>query len=221
MTGFDATPEALLAIREGRMSATVQQSTRGIGRTGVELARRVARGEAVPPLVFSEIALVTADNLLDAALESVYLLPSVLRDAVARGEALARARDQIILAQKQALHELSTPLIPITDTVMVMPLIGSIDSTRAQQVMERLLEGVSIDGATTVLLDITGVLIVDTQVADALIRAAQAARLLGAQVVLTGIRPEVAQTLVGLGVDLSDIVTHSTLQTGIAYALHR
>jgi anti-anti-sigma regulatory factor len=101
-----------------------------------------------------------------------------------------------------------------------MPLIGTIDSARAQMVMESLLEGVALYQAETVILDITGVQVVDTQVADAFIRAAQAVRLLGAGVVMTGIQPQIAQTLVQLGVDLSGIQTHGSLQSGIAHALH-
>src|SRR5262249_7615604 len=99
-------------------------------------------------------------------------------------------QEQVIAAQQAALHELSTPIIPLTDHVVAMPLIGTIESTRAQQVIETLLEGVSTTRATTAILDITGVQLVDTQVANALLRAAQAVKLLGAQVVLTGIRPE-------------------------------
>jgi anti-anti-sigma factor len=131
----------------------------------------------------------------------------------------ARLQDEIIQMQQLALRELSTPLLAVSDRVMVLPLVGSIDSRRAQQVIETLLEGISTTGADTAILDITGVPVVDTQVANALLRAAQAVRLLGAQVVLTGIRPEVAQTLVGLGADMREIVSRSTLQSGIAYAM--
>ncbi len=127
-------------------------------------------------------------------------------------------QEETIRAQQAALAELSTPLIPLSTQVLVMPLIGSVDSRRAQQVIETLLEGISTSGARVAILDITGVPVVDTQVANALIRAAQAVKLLGAQVVLTGIRPEVAQTLVGLGADLGQVVTRSSLQSGIAYA---
>jgi rsbT co-antagonist protein RsbR len=126
-----------------------------------------------------------------------------------------------IRSQSELLLELSTPIIPISDDVLVMPLIGTIDTRRAQQVLEVLLEGIARTHAAVAILDITGVPIVDTQVANALIRAAQAVTLLGARVVLTGIRPEVAQTLVGLGVDLRAIVTRSTLQNGITYAMSR
>jgi rsbT co-antagonist protein RsbR len=100
-----------------------------------------------------------------------------------------------------------------------MPLVGAVDSRRVQQMMDALLSGVAESRASIVILDITGVSVVDTQVANAFIRASMAVKLLGARVVLTGIRPEVAQTLVGLGVDLSTIITRSTLRDGITYAL--
>lgn len=130
-------------------------------------------------------------------------------------------QEEIIRAQASALEELSTPFIPISDHAMVMPLIGSLDSRRAQQVIDTLLQGIAANHAQIAIVDITGVAVVDSQVANALIQAAQAVRLLGAQIMLTGIRPEVAQTLVGLGVDLSGIITRSSLQSGIAYALKR
>jgi rsbT co-antagonist protein RsbR len=138
-----------------------------------------------------------------------------------RAEAMLRQQiefEETIRVQNAVLAELSTPLIPISDHVMVMPLIGAVDSRRAQQVLETLLQGIASSGTQVAILDITGVPVVDTQVANALIHAAQAVKLLGAQVVLTGIRPEVAQTLVGLGADLGGIITRSSLQSGIAYA---
>ena len=130
-------------------------------------------------------------------------------------------QQQVIDAQRNALRELSSPLIPISNEVMIMPLIGTIDSGRAHQVMETLLEGVAAYQAQLVIIDITGVAVVDTQVAQALISAAQAVKLLGAQVMLTGIQPQIAQTLVHLGVDLSGLITHGSLQAGIAMALKR
>lgn len=130
-----------------------------------------------------------------------------------------RSAETTVLAQAHQLHELSTPLIPLSDHVLLMPLIGAIDTARAQHMLEVLLAGLAAHHAQCAIVDITGVLVVDTQVAAALIRAAHAARLLGARVILTGMRPDVAQTLVGIGVDLTDIVTLSTIQSGIAYAL--
>jgi len=129
-------------------------------------------------------------------------------------------QQQVIEAQRAAIRELSTPLLPIVEDVVAMPLVGSIDSMRAQQIMETLLEGIVLHHATTAILDITGVQVVDTQVAQALIRTTQAVKLLGAHVILTGIQPQIAHTLVHLGVDLNGITTCSTLQSGIAYVLN-
>jgi rsbT co-antagonist protein RsbR len=136
-------------------------------------------------------------------------------------ENTARRLSEERKAHEEAVRELSTPLIPIADKVVVMPLIGTIDSTRASQVLEALLDGVVARQASVAILDITGVRDVDSGVADSLVRAARAVGLVGAQVVLTGIKPSVAQTLVDLGVDLGSIVTSGTLQSGIRYALQQ
>jgi rsbT co-antagonist protein RsbR len=133
----------------------------------------------------------------------------------------AALQQQVIDAQRDALRELSTPLIPIAEHVVIMPLIGTIDSRRAQMVMETLLEGVARHEAELVILDITGVMLVDTQVAQALVRTAQAVKLLGAQVLLTGIQPQIAQTLVELGGAVPGMETYGTLQSGMLAALQR
>lgn len=141
-----------------------------------------------------------------------------------RAEEAIRERalqQQIIEAQQAALRELSTPLMPIAEGVVVMPIIGSIDSRRAQQIMETLLEGIAVHSADIAILDITGVRVIDTQVAGALIRAAQAARMLGARVVLSGISAEIAQTLVHIGAEMREMVALRSLQQGIAYALEQ
>jgi rsbT co-antagonist protein RsbR len=131
------------------------------------------------------------------------------------------AQAEVIRAQAAALAELSTPLIPVSDDVVVMPLIGAVDSARAEQVLDTLLSGVTNRRAQVAIVDITGVAVVDTQVANTILHAAKAVRLLGAQVMLTGIRPEVARTLIGLDVDLGGIETHGSLQAGIAAAFRR
>lgn len=125
------------------------------------------------------------------------------------------------LNQRRLLDEISTPLIPISDHVVVMPLVGRLDASRMAQVLEALLAGIQARSARVAIVDITGVPEVDEPVAAALVQAARAVQLLGAQVVLTGIRPDVAQRLVALGTDLSGIVTRGTLQSGIAYAMAR
>lgn len=138
---------------------------------------------------------------------------------LAREQALAAMREEIIHKQKEQLAEMSTPLIPITDRVMVMPLIGTMDAARAQQLLEAALSGTASHRASVVILDVTGMKHLDTGVATTLITTASALRLLGTTAVLTGIQPVIAQTLVSLGVDLTGIITCGTLQSGIAYAL--
>lgn len=139
-----------------------------------------------------------------------------------RGEqARAALQEEIIRAQNDRLAELSTPIIPISDQIMVMPLVGIMDSRRAQQALATALDGVQSSGAGVVIIDITGVKLVDSDVASTLINTASALKLLGAQVVLTGIRPQVAQTIIGMGIDFGTLVTKATLQSGIAYALQR
>lgn len=129
-------------------------------------------------------------------------------------------QQQIIDAQQLAIRELSTPLLPLHDNVLVMPLVGTIDSSRAMMIMETLLEGIASHQADIAIIDITGVKVVDTQVAQAIIHTAQAVKLLGAQIILTGIQPQMAQTLVHLGADMSGIMTRSTLQAGIAFVMN-
>jgi GAF domain-containing protein len=128
-------------------------------------------------------------------------------------------QQEIIQVQNVRLAELSTPLIPIHDQIMVMPIIGTVDGQRAQQVVEAALTGAQQHRTAILIIDITGMKHIDTNVARTLMQAASSLRLLGTQAVLTGIRSEVAQTLVRLGIDLNGIVTLSNLQSGIAYAL--
>ncbi|MBN1937790.1 MAG: GAF domain-containing protein [Anaerolineae bacterium] len=130
-----------------------------------------------------------------------------------------RLNRESIEAQERLIRELSAPLIPITQDILVLPLIGVIDSVRAQQIMESMLQGVEGYDAEVVIIDITGVPVLDTSVANHLIQMTNAAALLGAKTVLVGIMPSVAQTLVELGVDLSSIITRNNLQGGVEYAL--
>ncbi|WP_437614646.1 AAA family ATPase [Sorangium sp. So ce834] len=133
----------------------------------------------------------------------------------------AGLQEDLIRVQRERLAELSTPLIPITNRVMVMPLIGTMDAQRADEALAAALRGVSETGAQVVILDITGVRGVDSSVAATLLRTAAALRLLGAEAVITGIGPRVSQTLVGLDIDLGGTVVQGTLQRGIAYAIRR
>ncbi len=130
------------------------------------------------------------------------------------------ATQEIIEAQKQALQELSTPIIPVMDRIIVMPLVGSIDTMRARDITRSLLAGIREQRAKVVILDITGVPIVDSGVADYLNKTIQAARLKGARTIVTGISDAVAETIVDLGIDWSGIETLSDLQTGLMVALN-
>lgn len=134
-------------------------------------------------------------------------------------EAYSIKWEQTDTLQKVALQELSASLIPVVDKVSIMPLVGTIDTERAKLIMENLLEGVVQQRAEVVLLDITGVPVVDTMVAHHIIQAADAVRLVGAKCMLVGIRPEIAQTIVALGINLSDFTTTSTLRRGMQEAL--
>ncbi|MGG3561237.1 STAS domain-containing protein [Neobacillus rhizosphaerae] len=131
----------------------------------------------------------------------------------------ASSWQRTVSLQKIALQELSAPLIPIFDNITVMPLVGTIDTDRAKRIMENLLQGVVKHHAQVVLIDITGVPVVDTMVAHHIIQASEAVRLVGAKCLIVGIRPEIAQTIVNLGINLNQVVTKNSLQKGVAAAL--
>ncbi|SFK36026.1 rsbT co-antagonist protein RsbR [Halobacillus dabanensis] len=127
--------------------------------------------------------------------------------------------EHIVSLQRVALQELSAPLIPVMENITIMPLIGTIDTERAKLIMENLLDGVIKHNAEVVLIDITGVPVVDTMVAHHIIQAAEAVRLVGSRCILVGIRPEIAQTIVNLGIDLGKFPTKSSLRKGFQTAL--
>lgn len=133
-------------------------------------------------------------------------------------ESFSLARERIIKSQGQALAELSTPVIQVWEGIVALPLVGAIDSIRAKEIMEKLLESVIQYQADIVIIDITGVPIVDTQVANRLMRTVESVRLLGTRSIVTGINPAIAQTLVQLGVDLGQLNTKASLRTGLKQA---
>jgi rsbT co-antagonist protein RsbR len=136
-----------------------------------------------------------------------------------REEAASLAvQERIIEAQRDALRKLGAPIMPLADHTLAVPLIGLLSQERAEQLTDVVLNAVREHGAKVVLLDVTGVPSVDTSAAQALVKVAASARLLGAQMVLTGVRPQVAQTLVEIGVDLQIFVIKADLQSGIEYA---
>lgn len=163
------------------------------------------------------------ENEDDAALFRELLAFSALLDALGLWtfESYTTARDEIIKEQSEQLLELTTPVVKLWEGVLAVPLVGTLDSARTQVVMEKLLEGLVETGSQHAIIDITGVFAVDTQVAQHLLKTVMAARLMGAECVISGIRPQIAQTIVALGIEFGDIVTKATLADALRHALSR
>ena len=136
-------------------------------------------------------------------------------------EAFQRSREEIILRQQKELLELSTPVVKLWDGILALPLVGTLDSARTQVVMESLLQRIVDTGSSLAIIDITGVPTVDTLVAQHLLKTVAATRLMGADCIISGIRPQIAQTIVHLGVDLGEVTTKATLADAFAVALER
>jgi rsbT co-antagonist protein RsbR len=132
-----------------------------------------------------------------------------------------KERNQVIARQQQEMLELSTPVVQLWEGVLALPLIGTLDSARTQVVMQNLLEAIVQTGAEIAIIDITGVPTVDTLVAQHLLKTIAAARLMGADCIVSGIRPQIAQTIIHLGVDLTNVITKATLADAFAIALRR
>ena len=136
-------------------------------------------------------------------------------------EVFQRGRERVIIRQQQELMELSTPVVTLWEGVLALPVIGTLDSARTQVVMENLLQRIVETGAQIAIIDITGVPTVDTLTAQHLLKTVAAARLMGADCIISGIRPQIAQTIVHLGVELGNIVTKATLADAFAVAMQR
>jgi rsbT co-antagonist protein RsbR len=136
-------------------------------------------------------------------------------------EVYRESREALIARQQQELLELSTPVVQLWDNILALPLIGTLDSARTQVMMESLLEKIVEAGALVAIIDITGVPTVDTLVAQHLLKTVAAARLMGAECIISGIRPQIAQTIVHLGVDLTDVITKATLADAFVLALQK
>ncbi len=156
-----------------------------------------------------------SENVLNSSDELLANLGKLLNDTIRD----LRAQMDLVKRQALAIHELSTPVLQLWNDVLALPVIGTVDTRRAAEIMERLLAEVVIRKSKFVILDITGVEIVDTKTADHFLKLIKAAALLGTKCILTGIRPAVAQTLVEIGVDLSSITTLRDLQAGLRECL--
>lgn len=159
-----------------------------------------------------------ADEVADELWSATTMLDGL---ALATTESYQRAREDVIKRQQQELLELSTPVVKLWDGVLALPLIGTLDSARTQVVMESLLERIVATSSSIAIIDITGVPTVDTLVAQHLLKTVAAARLMGADCIISGIRPQIAQTIVHLGVDLGDVATKATMADAVALALER
>jgi rsbT co-antagonist protein RsbR len=143
------------------------------------------------------------------------------RLALTTTEAYMTAREEVIVRQQQEIQELSTPVVKLWDGILALPIIGTLDSARTQVVMENLLQAVVATNSKFAIIDITGVPTVDTLVAQHLLKTITAARLMGAECIISGVRPQIAQTIVHLGIDLEDVVTKAKLADAFALALQR
>jgi rsbT co-antagonist protein RsbR len=203
--GFDTIRDVLSSITSVRLRAggDLSQMVAEIGQLR-EPVKAIFDSDPGAPLV--PAALVTASE----AISSV---------RVAAVTVLLGETDEVVARQRQELLEISTPVIRLWEGIVAIPLIGTLDSNRSQVVMESLLNGILEEEAQVAILDITGVPMVDTLVAQHLMKTAMAVRLMGAECVISGIRPQIAQTIVALGIDLGDITTRATLSDALKYGL--
>lgn len=153
--------------------------------------------------------------LVDASFKMNNLLDSL---SIMTFETFIKSREEVILRQTDEISEISTPVIRVWDGIVALPIIGTLDSSRTQIVMEALLQEIVESGSTIAILDISGVPAVDSLVAQHLIKTVAATRLMGAECIISGIRPEIAQTVVHLGIDLSNIVTKASLASALRHA---
>jgi len=202
-----------------------------LGRQGLALRSLLALSRALVREVLTqpEAAAIDAATLSDyTTLLIEAIAVNEQQEVITQRQEIERALEQTVQEQtvqegrlRLVIQELSSPIIPIYSGVLVLPLVGSIDSRRSQDITEQLLTAIAEQQAEIVILDITGVPVIDTGVADRLLLTARAVRLLGAQVLLVGISSEIAQTIVQLGVALEGIVTLANLQSGVEYALRQ
>jgi rsbT co-antagonist protein RsbR len=203
--------------RSAQLRAVLAELSRGRARQGFTATETSTTILALKTAIYDVVELEKGDE-------------SILRDYVAWSsfvdelslytfESYAKAREHIITEQSEQLLELSTPVVKLWEGVVAVPLVGTLDSARAQVVMERLLQALIDTGSPYAIIDITGVPAVDTQVAQHVLKTVMAARLMGAECIVSGIRPQIAQTIVALGIEFGDIVTKSSLADALRHAI--
>ncbi|GIF66193.1 polyvinylalcohol dehydrogenase [Asanoa ishikariensis] len=207
----------LTAGGSGSLRAALVDLSRSRARQGFSASETAVTVFALKRALFDVVDVRSAD-------------PQVLGDLIAAGlmiddlglftfENYAKTREELIADQAEQLLELATPVVKLWEGVVAIPLVGTLDSARAQVVMERLLETLVDTSSPYAIIDITGVPAVDTQVAQHILKTVVAARLMGAECIISGIRPQIAQTIVALGIEFGDIATKATLADALRHAL--
>ena len=211
----DVTGPQWAGVREFLMDLSRTRATRGFSPT--ETATFVF---SLKEALFGELRTrgVSREELADAVWSVTQLLDAL---GLFTTEAYLRTREQVIQRQQEELLELSTPVVKLWEGVVAVPLIGTLDSARTQVVMESLLQRILETDSAIAIIDITGVPTVDTLVAQHLLKTVAAARLMGADCIISGIRPHIAQTIVHLGLDLNEVITKSTLAAALVVALEQ
>jgi rsbT co-antagonist protein RsbR len=214
--GFDIDAPAWAGVREH-----LDSLSRSRARQRFSPSETAAFVFSLKRPLFAQIrseATLDADSLAEEMWTATALLDNL---GLYTTEVFQKGREEVIVRQQQEMLELSTPVVQIWQGIVTLPLIGTLDSARTQIVMESLLSRIVETGAATAIIDITGVPTVDTLVAQHLLKTVAAARLMGADCIISGIRPQIAQTIVHLGVDLGDVVTKATLADALALAFTR
>ncbi|MEV4540451.1 STAS domain-containing protein [Micromonospora echinaurantiaca] len=206
----------LEAERAAELRAVLAELSRGRARQGFS-----ATETAISVFAFKDVLLELMEENGGAASLRDYVAFSGLVDQMGlfTFESFVRTRESLIADQAEQLLELSTPVVKLWEGVVAVPLVGTLDSARAQVVMERLLQTLVDTGSPYAIIDITGVPAVDTQVAQHILKTVVAARLMGADCIISGIRPQIAQTIVALGIEFGDIATKASLADALRHVL--
>ncbi|GAA4565880.1 STAS domain-containing protein [Micromonospora coerulea] len=216
---IDATRNGLTELsaeQGGELRAVLAELSRGRARQGF-----TATETAISVFAVKDVLLELMEESPDAGTLRDFVAFSALIDQMGlfTFESFVRTRESLIADQAEQLLELSTPVVKIWEGVVAVPLVGTLDSARAQVVMERLLQTLVDTGSPYAIIDITGVPAVDTQVAQHILKTVVAARLMGADCIISGIRPQIAQTIVALGIEFGDIATKASLADALRHVL--
>ncbi|MDI5939208.1 MULTISPECIES: STAS domain-containing protein [Micromonospora] len=209
--GFDLESESA-----GELRAVLAELSRGRARQGFTATETAISVYALKDVL---LELLEADATTTALRDYVAFSSLVDQMGLFTFESFVRTRESLIADQAEQLLELSTPVVKIWEGVVAVPLVGTLDSARAQVVMERLLQTLVDTGSPYAIIDITGVPAVDTQVAQHILKTVVAARLMGADCIISGIRPQIAQTIVALGIEFGDIATKASLADALRHVL--